>query len=204
MAEWRSLRLVLAAVVAGVVLATTGGSRPWATVEARLDLRSLGSAPVGHGTLTGNALAPLSALALLGLVLALGIAPTRGRGRLVVGAALTALGVVVAVVAVVQASRAAERATMLARQGRIAGLPAAADTRTTTSPAGPVLVVAGGALLALAGLETLRRGASWPALGAAFRAPPDRATHAPRADRSSGQPSQPAGDGDAEPPWQGD
>jgi Tryptophan-associated transmembrane protein (Trp_oprn_chp) len=59
-----------------------------------------------------------------------------------------------------------------------------------TSPAAPVLVVAGGLLLAAGGVEALRRGRRWPALGDAFRAPPDRAA------------SQPTGDG--EPPWQGD
>jgi hypothetical protein len=52
-----------------------------------------------------------------------------------------------------------------------------------------VVVVAGGLLLAAAGAEALRRGARWPALGQAFRAPPDRV--------------QPAGDA-AEPPWEGD
>ena len=47
----------------------------------------------------------------------------------------------------------------------------------------------GGLLLAGAGAETLPAGTRWPALGDAFRAPPDRA-----------QP--PAGQD--EPPWEGD
>jgi len=51
------------------------------------------------------------------------------------------------------------------------------------------MVVAGGLLLAAAGVEALRRGRHWPALGEAFRAPPDRAQPA------AAQP---------EPPWEGD
>jgi hypothetical protein len=51
------------------------------------------------------------------------------------------------------------------------------------------MVVAGGLLLAAAGAEALRRGRRWPALGEAFRAPPDRI--------------QPATDS-PEPPWEGD
>ena len=45
--------------------------------------------------------------------------------------------------------------------------------------------------LAAAGAEALRRGRSWPALGEAFRAPPDRV----RAGGPAGQ---------DEPPWEGD
>jgi hypothetical protein len=40
-------------------------------------------------------------------------------------------------------------------------------------------------------VEALRRGPRWPALGDAFRAPPDRAPHR-------------TGDDGEEPPWQGD
>jgi hypothetical protein len=91
--------------------------------------------------------------------------------------------------------------------------------RVETPRDGPALVAAGGLLLALAGVEALRRGSHWPALGAAFRAPPDRqppaggpggspARPGPRHQGAEAKPSvaprrEPADDDD-EPPWEGD
>ena len=76
-----------------------------------------------------------------------------------------------------------------ARSGVLESIPAGTGLKVATPPAGPLLVVAGGLLLAAAGAEALRRGARWPALGEAFRAPPDRV--------------QPV-TGQDEPPWEGD
>jgi Tryptophan-associated transmembrane protein (Trp_oprn_chp) len=186
----RSLQLALAAVVAGVLLAVTGAGRPWARVAATVRLPGLGSGRVGGAELTGNDLAPLGALALLGLVLLVGVAATRGRGRWLVGVALLALGLALAAQALAGAGHLRAEAGARARRGELAGVPAGAALRVTAAPAGPALVVAGGLLLAAAGAEALRAGRRWPALGDAFRAPADRA---PR----------PAGGADAEPPWEG-
>ncbi|HET6751599.1 MAG TPA: Trp biosynthesis-associated membrane protein [Actinomycetes bacterium] len=186
----RSLQLTLVAVVAGVLLATVGAGRPWAVVSAAVDLPGLGRAPLGAAELTGNDLAPLGGLALLGLVLLVGVAVTRGRGRWAVGLALLALGVALAVQAVAGAAGVRADAEARARRGELQGVPAGTGLQVATPRAGPALVVAGGLLLGAAGVEALRRGPRWPALGDAFRAPPDRAR------------PQPAGDG--EPPWQGD
>jgi hypothetical protein len=90
----------------------------------------------------------------------------------------------------VATARARSEAERRARQGEVVGVPAGGDLRVTTSPAGPLLTLAGGVVLALAGVETLRRGATWPTLGAAFRAPQDR-------------PDPPSTEG-GEPPWEGD
>jgi hypothetical protein len=186
-----SLQVTLAVVVAGVLLAAVGAGRPWARVRAAVDLPGLGRAPLGGAELTGNDLAPLGGLALLGLVLLVGVAVTRGRGRWAVGLALLALGAVLAVQALAGAAGARAEAADRARRGELEGVPAGTGTQVTTSPAGPALVVAGGLLLAAGGVEALRRGRRWPALGDAFRAPPDRAATQPAADRD-------------EPPWQGD
>jgi len=185
-----SLQVTLAAVVAGVLLAAVGAGRPWARVSAAVDLPGLGRARLGGAELTGNDLAPLGGLALLGLVLLVGVAVTRGRGRWVVGLALLALGAALTVQALAGAAGARAEAADRARRGELEGVPAGTGTQVATSPAAPALVVAGGLLLAAGGVETLRRGPRWPALGDAFRAPPDRAHQ------------QPTGDG--EPPWQGD
>jgi Tryptophan-associated transmembrane protein (Trp_oprn_chp) len=186
----RSLQVALVAVVAGVLLAAVGAGRPWARVSAAVDLPGLGRARLGGAALTGNDLAPLGGLALLGLVLLVGVAVTRGRGRWAVGLGLLALGAVLVVQALAGAAGVRAEAADRARRGELQGVPAGAGTRVATSPAGPALVVAGGLLLAAGAVEALRRGRRWPALGDAFRAPPDRAA------------AQPTGDG--EPPWQGD
>jgi uncharacterized membrane protein (TIGR02234 family) len=183
----RSLRLALAAVALGALAALTGAGRPWAQVDA--SVRGLGAGSVASGAVTGDALAPLSGLALLGLVLVVAVAATRGRGRWLVGAALLAVGVALAALALDAAGEVARMAAERARLGDLEGVPAGAALQIRTPRAGPALVVAGGALLAAAGLEALRRGRSWPALGAAFRAPGDRV---------------PRPVADAEPPWEGD
>jgi hypothetical protein len=186
--EGRSLRLALAAVLVGVLLAVTGAGRGWARVGAAVELPGLGSAPLGAVELTGNDLAPLGGLALFGLVLLVGVAVTRGRGRWAVGLVLLALGAALAAQAVAGAAGVDAEAAGRARRGQLEGVPAG-ELRVVTSPVGPALVVAGGLLLAAAGLEAVRRGPRWPALGDAFRAPPDR--------------RQPVVD-TGEPPWEGD
>jgi Tryptophan-associated transmembrane protein (Trp_oprn_chp) len=183
------LPVALVLVVGGVMLAVIGAGRAWATVGTAVELPGVGRARLGAVGLTGNDLAPLGGLALLGLVLLLGVAVTRGRGRWVVGLALVALGVALAVQAVGGAARVETEATARSRSGLLEGVPAGVGLRVTTSPAGPAMVVAGGGLLVAAGVLTLRRGPRWPALGDAFRAPPDRV--------------QPVAD-TGEPPWEGD
>ena len=183
------MQLAMVAVLAGVMLAATGAGQAWARVSAAVELPGLGSARLGGAELTGNDLAPLGALALLGLVLLVAVAATRGRGRWVVGLALLALGVALVLGGALGARQVADEAVQRARSGVLEGIPAGTGLKVATPPAGPLLVVAGGLLLAAAGAEALRRGARWPALGEAFRAPPDRV--------------QPA-TGQDEPPWEGD
>jgi hypothetical protein len=177
------------AVLAGVMLAAIGSGQAWARVSAAVELPGMGSARLGAVELTGNDLAPLGGLALLGLVLLVAVAATRGRGRWAVGLALLALGGALAVGAVVGGNRVRAEAAERAELGLLEGVPGGTGLQIATPRTGPVLVVAGGLLLALAGLEALRRGPRWPALGEAFRAPPDRV--------------QPVAD-PGEPPWEGD
>jgi hypothetical protein len=157
-------------------------------VSGAVDVPGVGAGRFGDAGLTGNDLAPLSALALLALALALGVAFTRGRGRWAVGAGLLLVGVVLAAQALTGAGRAGAEAEERLRRGELVGVaPGAAEV--ATSWAGPALTAAGGLLLAAAGLEAVRRGPRWPALGAAFRAPPDRPALV---------------DGEGDPPWEGD
>jgi uncharacterized membrane protein (TIGR02234 family) len=185
----RSMQVAMVAVLAGVMLAATGAGQAWARVSAAVELPGIGSARLGGAELTGNDLAPLGALALLGLVLLVAVAATRGRGRWVVGLALLALGVALVLGGVLGGQQVADEAVQRARSGVLEGIPAGTGLRVATPRAGPALGVAGGLLLAAAGAEALRRGARWPALGEAFRAPPDRTQ---------------AATGQDEPPWEGD
>jgi uncharacterized membrane protein (TIGR02234 family) len=190
-AEGRSsLRATLLVLLVGVLLAVFGAGRAWATLEAAVAVPNLGSTKVGATSLTGNDLAPLSGLALLALALVVGIAVTRGRGRWLVGAALLAVAVMLLAQTSVAAAHARSEAERRARQGEVVGVPAGGELRVSSSRTGPLLALAGGALLVLAGAETLRRGSTWPSMGAAFRAPQDR-------------PAPPSPEG-GEPPWEGD
>jgi uncharacterized membrane protein (TIGR02234 family) len=191
----RSLQASLLAILAGVLLAVLGAGRPWVSVSGRPLLSNLSGPAVATVSLSGNDLAPLSALALLGLALVVAVAMTRGRGRWLVGVALLAVAAVLLAQAAGAARRAPAEAEARLRRGALPGLPAAFAHRTSTATTGPGLVIAGGALLALAGVETLRQGRRWPALGDAFRAPPDRGLGRDR-DRAA----TPAAD--EEPPWE--
>ncbi len=187
----RSLQATLLVLVGGVLLAVIGAGRAWALLDTTVTIPPFGRAPSASTPLDGNDFAPFSGLALLALVLIVGIAVTRGRGRWVVGLALLALGATLLLQAVGVAAGARAEAEARVRHGQVVGVVPGRSLRVDIPPAGPVLVAAGGLLLGLAGVEALRRGSRWPALGAAFRAPPDR------------QPPEPAADDD-EPPWEGD
>jgi Tryptophan-associated transmembrane protein (Trp_oprn_chp) len=183
------MQVAVVALLAGVVLAVTGAGQPWARVGVVVELPGVGAARIGAAELTGNDLLPFGGLALFGLVLLVAVAATRGRGRWAVGLVLVAIGAYLAVQALIGAAGIGAEATERARVGELEGVPGGPALLIETPRAGPAMVVAGGLLLAAAGGEALRRGRRWPALGEAFRAPPDRA--------------QPAADG-AEPPWEGD
>jgi hypothetical protein len=183
------MRIAMVAVLVGVMLAVTGAGQAWARVGAAVELPGVGAARLGAAEVTGNDLGPFGGLALLGLVLLVAVAATRGRSRWVVGLALLALGGALVVGAVGGAAGVGAEAARRAESGLLQGVPGGAALRVDTPRAGPALVVGGGLLLAVAGAEALRRGRRWPALGDAFRAPPDRAPPAPDA---------------TEPPWEGD
>lgn len=191
----RSLQVALALAAAGIVLAMSGARATWVTVTASANLPRLGEGVIGTAGVTGDDLAAFSGIALLGLLVALGITFTRGRGRWPVGLGLVACGAALVVLAQTEGSSSASTAMSRASSGRLETVPATASLDADASSLGPVLVAAGGLCLAAAGAETLRRGPAWPALGEAFRAPGDRAVPP--------QPTGGRGDNGDEPPWQG-
>src|SRR4029453_7141855 len=88
----RSMQIAMVAVLVGVMLAVTGAGEAWARGGAAVELPGVGGARVGGAEVTGSDLGPFGGLALLGLVLLVAVAATRGRGRWGVGLALPAVG----------------------------------------------------------------------------------------------------------------
>ncbi|HZD75087.1 MAG TPA: hypothetical protein VE776_14570, partial [Actinomycetota bacterium] len=124
-----SLRATLLVLLAGVLLVVLGAGRSWAGLQAAVSVPSLGSTRVGSTNLTGNDLAPLSGLALLALLLVVGIAVTRGRGRWLVGVVLLALAVALLAQTSGAMTRAGSEAERRARQGEVVGVPAGGELR---------------------------------------------------------------------------
>lgn len=125
-----------------------------------------------HASVTGRAVAGVvEAVALLALAAVVAVPATRGRGRLVVGALVTAGGIAGAIGAV--GTRSAARAQVLHR------LPPGAVV--STSPWW-VAALAGGALLAAVGVVVAVRGPSWSALSARYEPPAARRDKQPVGD----------------------
>ena len=182
------MQLAMVAVLAGVMLAATGAGQAWARVSAAVELPGIGAARLGGAELTGNDLAPLGALALLGLVLLVAVAATRGRGRWMVGLALLALGVALVLGGALGGRRVADEAAERARSGVLEGIPAGTGLKVATPPAGPLLVVAGGLCWPPPGPRRSDAGLAGRPWARPW-APPDRVHPAT---------------GQDEPPWEGD
>ncbi|MEV7179909.1 TIGR02234 family membrane protein [Kitasatospora sp. NPDC093679] len=174
----RSLVLMLLLTAVGALLVLTSVGRTWAegvvagTAGGRLAVSATGSRLTGLPT----------GLALTGLAAAVAVFAVRGAARTAVGvlAVLAGLGVVAgAVIGVTDtAGLDAEAAGRLA----LAGARAEQISRTPW----PWVAAAGGVLLAVAGLLTVRSGRGWPAMGARYEAPTAKAAARPRpTDRSA-------------------
>ena len=168
----RGLRtaVLLCLVGAFVVLATVG--RVWTSAEVPAgplaDARTV--------TRSGADLVPgLRALGLVGLAGVVALAATRRVGRAVVGLVLlaTGAGVLLSVLT----------ADVLTAARRLDGL---ADQVPVTTTAWAWATAAGGLLLTLAGLLTVVRGRSWPALGQRYEAPATPAPTAPASQEPTG------------------
>jgi Tryptophan-associated transmembrane protein (Trp_oprn_chp) len=141
----RGLATAVLACVGGSLLALFAGSRTWA-VQVHLQSPPLPPLRVGE---TGMAELPwLSAVTLVALAGAGALLATRGRLRAVVGIVLLLSGLGV-----------------LSAGGY--GLAGIAGVRV----AWPLLCLPAGALVAGSGAVALRRGRTWPAMGARYERP---------------------------------
>ncbi len=161
---------VLACVVAAGVALTAGG-QAWGEITAQ---RPEPLPPVTT-LVSGSEAAPLVPAAALVLLAAAGaLLAVRGGGRAVVGAVLVLAGVGLAWAS----GRVLAGDDVVTTQLRAFGVPAD-ELVTDLSPGWPVAVVVAGVLGVLAGLLTVVRGRSWPAMGRRYERAGDPGTATP-------------------------
>lgn len=160
----RELLVAVVLDLAGALLVVLAASRPWITyvVPAAAPL------PSRSGSLPGSAVTSVQPFAFVGLAGVAALVATRSWGRLVVGALVALAGVAVVVFAV---RALAEPQPAAAAHGVFAP-----ELQTTLWP---VVAVAGGLLLVLAGLLVVVRGRRWASMSSRYDAP-------------SGSPARPA------------
>jgi uncharacterized membrane protein (TIGR02234 family) len=156
--------------VAGAGLVAGLAGRTWVTVTER----AAGLQTVSQH-LTGRSLSGvIAALGWAGLAGIAALLATRGWPRVAVGVLLTVFGVVIAVVS----PTAVRRAHALSVAGRQSNLARLTGNVTVHPNAWWVISLAGGVLLAAAGLLTVARGRRWPGMSTRYdrpgAAPPPR------------------------------
>lgn len=159
----RSLGLMLLLTALGAVLVLTAVGRVWA--HGRVTGQQGGALEL---SVTGSRISELpGGLALVALAAAVAVFAVRGAGRLAVGALTLLAGLGVAAGAVTGAGDSDALHAEAARKLALAGTTATDVGHT----AWPWLALAGGLLLAAAGLLTVRHGRTWPTMGSRYDAP---------------------------------
>lgn len=165
----------LAGCALGAALVLGAAGRPWAHLIA-----SSGRAlPLAEVEVTGSAAssagAALSALGVAGLAATAGLVATRGRLRLVVGAAVLALGALAG-------AASADALSRVAGGSSYPGLPSGAEVEASLT-AWPAVSIAGSVLLVAVGLLAVARGRRWPAMSGRYDAPAGQRGGHPRTDQ---------------------
>ena len=155
----RALAAALPLGALGAALVLLGSGKTWSTGLAE----SAGTGLHVHASGTATTALP-GALALVGLASLVAVFAVRRAGRYVVTGllALSGLGVIVTTLA-----RRGDRHALDAAAAGATGLRHATATHTGTT-SWPLVVVAGGVLLLLAGLLALRHGRHWPAMSSRY------------------------------------
>lgn len=162
----------------GAVLVLTAVGRTWAEGKAGGQLEV---------TVTGSAISGLpGGLALVALAAAVAVFAVRGAGRIAVGVLVVLSGLGVAVSAGLGAADTGALDSEAAR--KLALVSAQAEQVGHT--AWPWVALAGGLLLALAGLLTARDGRGWPAMGARYDAPTRKVKARERSAAATGTPAE--------------
>lgn len=159
------LAALLCAVGAFLLLVAAG--RAWVAVQ----LAATPLLPPQALAVSGSDLLPgLGALGLVGLAGVPALAATRGRGRVVLGAVLLALGAGTAALVLQRVAGGLGASALRTTVVREAG----AGTTQTSVTAWPWLGLLGAVLLTAAGLLVAVRGRRWEALGRRYEPPAPR------------------------------
>lgn len=170
--------MMLLLTALGAVLVLTSVGRTWAegSLPGKMAVSVTGSAV--SGLPTGLTLAVMAA--------AVAVFAVRGVGRIAVGALAVLAGAGVALASALGASDTAALDAEAAR--KLALVSAQAELPSHT--AWPWVAVAGGVLLTLAGLVTVRSGRGWPAMGARYEAPAGKGQGARKQPKPAGTPAE--------------
>ncbi|MFD7641333.1 TIGR02234 family membrane protein [Kitasatospora sp. NPDC059795] len=150
----------------GATLVLTAAGRTWAegiapgSVGGRIAISASGSKLTGLPTGT----------ALVAMAAAVAVFAVRGRARMLVGLLMALAGIGAVAGALIGRTETAGLHDLAAGQLGLASAHAEQITRTGW----PWVALAGGLLLVVAGLLTLRFGRNWPAMGARYEAPTRR------------------------------
>ena len=163
MTDRRELAVAALLGVAGAGLVSGFAGRTWATVvERAAGLETLSQ------QLTGRSLSGvIAALGWAGLAGVAALLATRGWVRVAVGALLTGFGVIIAIAS----PGAVRRAHVISVAGEKSNLARLAGEVTVHTSGWWTMSLAGGVLLAAAGLLTITRGRRWPGMSARYDRP---------------------------------
>ena len=180
----RELALVVVLTLLGAALVLLSTGRPWAHAVVTV----IGSPQAPQAVdLSGRVVAPLvAALGVVALAAAVALLATRGRGRVVVGALLAAVGALIIGSTALTTAHDIRGGSALRDHVSTAALH---DARITVQlRSWRHVAAAGGLLVVAAGLLAAARGRSWAAMGARFEArtpmpdtPTDMSVAAPQA-----------------------
>ena len=157
----RWFRLSIELIAAGAALLLLAGGRPWSTTTV-----GGGALPTVTVVLDGADVTPSSAVAVLALAGLAGLAATRRRGRLVIGALLVLAGAAIVDTALVFATSWSSSTGTGATIRNLALERVGAESPTSTTATGWwTASLAAGLMVAAGGVVTLRTSGSWPEMG---------------------------------------
>lgn len=166
----REFAICVIACVGGGGLLLWAASRGWLTVSVTR-ARPL---PDLSRSFSGRDVEPLAAaIGLVGLAGAVALVATRRIGRFVVAALLAVTGLLVAVRSARYAGGVSDSraAGLLRDREQLVGVAARPGYHVQIHQGAVALAVAGGVLIAAAGLLAMLRGTRWPAMGRRYEAP---------------------------------
>ena len=163
----RSFRLSLVLIASGAGLLLLAGGRAWSTTTL-----GGGALPTVTVVLDGADLTPSSAVAVLALAGLAGLAATRRRGRVVIGALLVVAGAATVDTALVFATSWSSSTGTGATIRNLALEKVGAEGPASTTATGWwIASLVAGVMVAAGGVVAMRTSRSWPQMGRRYERP---------------------------------